>query len=153
VAGFDPLLQFVEEDDVIRSLEHVTHDRIPGVFNVAGAGKVPWSEVVSACGAAILPLPPLCTRLAAAPLVRLRLIAFPAELDSLLRFGRGVDTASLEGTGFTFRYTTAGVVDSFVRSLRLRRSTALAAAPYTYHHDVEQFFRRSPAVVHPPADG
>ena len=30
IAGFDPLVQFVEEDDVVRALEHVTRHRIPG---------------------------------------------------------------------------------------------------------------------------
>ena len=36
IAGFDPLVQFIEEDDVVRALEYVTGHRIPGVFNVAG---------------------------------------------------------------------------------------------------------------------
>src|SRR5664280_3223176 len=47
IAGFDPLVQFIEEDDVVRALEYVTGRQLPGVFNVAGAGKLPWSEVAS----------------------------------------------------------------------------------------------------------
>ena len=62
IAGFDPLVQFVEEDDVVRALEYVTGRRLPGVFNVAGAGKLPWSEVASICGAFLLPLPPFRPR-------------------------------------------------------------------------------------------
>src|ERR1022692_3206220 len=62
IAGFDPLVQFIEEDDVVRALESVTGHRIPGVFNVAGSGKLPWSEVASICGAYLLPLPPLRPR-------------------------------------------------------------------------------------------
>ena len=58
IAGFDPLVQFIEEDDVVRALEYVTGHRIPGVFNVAGAGKLPWSEVASICNGYLLPLPP-----------------------------------------------------------------------------------------------
>ena len=146
VAGYDPLLQFLEEDDVVRCLEHVTRHRIPGLYNVAGAGKLPWSEVIAFCGARRLSLPPFGTRAAAAPLVRLGLIEFPPELDRLLRYGRGMDTSRLEKTGFTCRYTTAGAVDSFIRATRLRRSIGKAPPSYTYEQDVEQFFRHSPAV-------
>ena len=62
IAGFDPLVQFIEEDDVVRALEYVTNHRIPGVFNVAGAGKLPWSEVASISGAFLVPLSPFRPR-------------------------------------------------------------------------------------------
>src|SRR5947199_8321965 len=45
ILGFDPSMQFVEEDDVIRAIEFVVKNQIPGIFNVAGDGRVPWSEV------------------------------------------------------------------------------------------------------------
>ena len=80
VAGYDPLVQFVEEDDVVRCLEHVTRHRIPGLYNVAGPGKLPWSEVAEICGTRLLPLPPVATQCMAAPMVRLGLIDFPPEL-------------------------------------------------------------------------
>ena len=148
IAGYDPLLQFVEEDDVVRCLEHVTRHRIPGLYNVAGSGRLPWSEMAALCGTRLLPLPPAGTRVAAAPLVRMRLIDFPPELEGLLRYGRGIDTSRLTKTGFQCRYTTAGTVDSFIRATRLRRSLGNAPPSYTYEQDVEQFFRRSSAVVH-----
>jgi UDP-glucose 4-epimerase len=146
VAGFDPLVQFVEEDDVVRALEHVTRRRVPGIYNVAGAGKLPWSEVAALCSTRLLALPPYGTGLAARPLVQMKLIEFPPELELLLRFGRGVDTSRIAATGFEHRYTTAGAVESFVRALRLRRTIGEARPSYTYEHEVEQFFRRSPSV-------
>jgi len=149
IAGFDPLVQFVEEDDVVRALEHVTRRRIPGIYNVAGAGRLPWSEVAAMCGTRLLPLPPVGTRVAAAPLIRLGLIDFPPEVESLLRFGRGVDTSRIVATGFEHRYTTSGVIESFMRAMRLRRNVGQARPTYTYEHEVEQFFRRSPSVVAP----
>ena len=152
VAGYDPLLQFVEEDDVVRSLEHVTRHRIPGLYNVAGAGRLPWSEVASMCGTRLLPLPPVASRAVAAGLVRVGLIDYPPELDGLLRYGRGIDTSRLSKTGYTCRYTTAGAVESFIRATRLRRSLGKGPTAYTYEQDVEQFFRRSSAVVHHGAD-
>jgi UDP-glucose 4-epimerase len=152
VAGYDPLVQFVEEDDVVRCLEHVTRHRVPGLYNVAGAGRLPWSEVAEMCGTRLLPFPPLATQSVAAPMVRLGLIDFPPELGDLLRYGRGVDTSRLAKTGFTCRYTSAGTVDSFIRALRLRRSVGKPPASYTYEQDIEQFFRHSSAVVHISGD-
>ncbi len=149
IFGFDPLVQFVEEDDVVRAVDFVTRDRLPGVFNVAGHGRLPWSEVASICGTRLLRLPPVHPTLAVAPLVRLRVFDLPAELEALLRYGRGVDTRRLIDAGFDYRYTSAGAVESFVRAVRLRRSTGRRPTSYTYEHDVEQFFRHSPSVVQP----
>jgi UDP-glucose 4-epimerase len=149
IAGFDPLLQFVEESDVVRCLEHVTRHRIGGVFNVAGDGKVSWHEVAHLCRAAVLPLPHVGTGLVAAPLCRLGVIDLPDELELLLRYGRGVDTSRLAATGFRLRYSTLGAVHSFLRALHLRRSVGREPSSYTFEQDVEEFFRRSPAVVRP----
>jgi UDP-glucose 4-epimerase len=148
IAGFDPLVQFVEEDDVVRALEFVTANPVPGVFNVAGEGKLPWSEVASFGGAHLLPLPPLRPRAFAAPLERLGTIRFPPEMESLARYGRGVDTSKLREAGFDYRYSSAGAVVSFARANNLRRATGGSNTPeYRYEQDVEQFFRHSPAVV------
>jgi UDP-glucose 4-epimerase len=147
VAGFDPLLQFVEEDDVVRALEFATSHHLPGVFNVAGAGKIPWSEIASISGAYLLPLPPIRPGLFALPLRFLGGLQFPPEMEGLARFGRGVDTSRLLAAGFEYRYTTAGAVDSFARANNLRRATGDGGPEYRYEQDVEQFFRHSPAVV------
>jgi UDP-glucose 4-epimerase len=147
IAGFDPLVQFVEEDDVVRALQYVTGRQIPGVFNVAGAGKLPWSEVASICGAFPLLLPPVKARAFAAPLRRLGAIQFPPEMEGLIRFGRGVDTSRLIEHGFHYRYTSAGAVESFAQANNLRRATGPDGPAYRYEQDVEQFFRHSPAVI------
>jgi UDP-glucose 4-epimerase len=147
IAGFDPLVQFIEEDDVVRALEYVTGHRIPGVFNVAGEGKLPWSEVASIGGGFLLPLPPFRPRAFVAPLRRLGTVQFPPEMEGLIRYGRGVDTTKLMAAGFEFRYTSAGAVESFARANNLRRATGTGDPAYRYEQDVEQFFRHSPAVV------
>lgn len=147
IFGFDPLVQFVEEDDVVRSLAFVTRERVPGVFNVAGEGHLPWSEVAAICGTRLLPLPPVHPAWAIAPLVRMGIYAMPPELEDLLRYGRGIDTRRLVAAGFDFRYTSAGAVRNFSRALHLRRGAGRPPASYKYEHDVEQFFRHSPSVV------
>ena len=45
ILGFDPRVQFVHEDDVVGALMYATNNDVPGVYNVAGDGNMPWSEV------------------------------------------------------------------------------------------------------------
>jgi UDP-glucose 4-epimerase len=142
--GFDPLLQFIAEDDVVAALLHVTLGGIPGLYNVAGEGRLPWSEVASICGTRLVPLSPW-SPLKIRPLARL--FDLPPELEDLLRYGRGVDTRRFASTGFTYNSTSAGAVRKFIRAVRLRRQSGRTPRSYTYEHDVEQFFRHSPSIV------
>src|SRR5205814_7149661 len=121
ILGYDPLMQFIEEDDVVRCLEWVMSEQVPGIYNVAGDGRLPWSEVVAICGKRMWPLPPVLTNLAAGPLARLGL-DLPPEMLDLLRYGRGVDNRRLKRAGFEYRYTSAGAVESFARAFRLRKT-------------------------------
>ena len=147
IFGFDPLVQVVDEDDVVRALELATRRLLPGVFNVAGPGRLPWSEVAGICGTRLLPLPPVRPALAVAPLLRLGVLDLPPELEALLRYGRGVDTRRLVEAGFAYRRTSASAVAAFARRLRVRKGAGRPPAGYTYELDVEQFFRHSPSVV------
>jgi UDP-glucose 4-epimerase len=144
IFGFDPLLQFIEEDDVVRALLHVTRSGIPGLYNVAGDGRLPWSEVANICGTRLVPVSPY-SPLKLRPLARL--FDLPAELEDLLRYGRGVDTRRLAATGFAYQTTSAGAVRNFIRAVRLRKQSGRLPQSYKYEHDVEQFFRHSPSVV------
>jgi UDP-glucose 4-epimerase len=146
IFGFDPLFQFVEEDDVVRSIDYVTRTGLPGIYNVAGDGRLPWSEVAAICGKRLIPLPPIGTELAAAPLARLN-VELPQELLDLLRYGRGVDNRKLKAAGFQYGYTSAGAVQNFTRAVRLQRAVGTRRPQYRYEQDVEQFFRHSPAVI------
>jgi UDP-glucose 4-epimerase len=143
--GFDSRFQFVHEDDVVRSIEFVLDHQVPGVFNVAGDGLLPWSEVARICGKRTIPMPPFGMGLATAPLRRIG-VDLPPELLELLKYGRGVDNRRLQRAGFKYNFTSAGTVKAFVEALRLRNVVG-AEPEYTYQRDVEQFFRHSPAVV------
>jgi UDP-glucose 4-epimerase len=147
VFGFDPLLQFVEEDDVVRSIEFAMRNDLAGIYNVAGDGRLPWSEVVAICGKRTFPLPPFFTEAATRPLERARILDLPAETLALLRYGRGVDNRRLKQRGFAYRYTSAGAVESYAEASRLRKTVGESRPAYKYERDVENFFRRSPAVV------
>ena len=147
VFGFDPRLQFVHEVDVVRAIMFVLDRRLAGVYNVAGDGLLPWSEVAAICAKPVVPLPPLGRRLYTAPLRRLG-VDLPPELLDLLTYGRGADNRRLKQAGFDYRTTSAGAVRSFAEAARLRKVVGGdGRAAYRYERDVEQFFRHSPAVV------
>jgi UDP-glucose 4-epimerase len=145
--GFDPRLQFTHEDDVVNALMYTTTHDVAGIYNVAGDGMVTWSEVCRIMGRPRLPLPPVLAGFAVEPLRALRLLDMPPEMLALLRYGRGVDNSRFKRTGFRYKYTTAGAVDAFARSLRLQRAIGSDGPEYRYERDVETFFRHSPAVV------
>jgi UDP-glucose 4-epimerase len=146
VLGFDPRFQFVHEDDVVRALMFVLDRQIPGIFNVAGDGLLPWSEAVAICGKHRAYLPPFGTGLFAASLSRLGM-PLPPEVIDLLTYGRGVDNRRLKDAGFQYEHTSAGAVEAFAQSLRLRSTVGDPRPAYRYERDVEQFFRHSPAVI------
>ncbi len=149
LAGFDPRFQFVHSDDVVRAMLFALERHLSGVYNVAGDGVVPWSEVAAICGKRTVPLTPYGTALAAR-LMRPVGIDLPDEILELMRYGRGVDNRLLTAEGFEYRYTTAGAIDAFARALRLERTVGNARPVYRYQRDVETFFRHSPAVIRDP---
>ena len=146
VFGYDPRVQFVHEVDVVRAIMHVLDHDLGGIYNVAGDGLLPWSEVAAICAKRLAPLPPVGRQLVASTLSRLGIVDMPIELIELLTYGRGADNRRLKATGFTYRYTSAGAVHAYAEAARLRRTVG-RQVPYHYERDVEQFFRHSPAVV------
>lgn len=147
IFGFDPRVQFVHEDDVCDSLVYATMHEVPGVYNVAGDGNLPWSEVCTIVGKRRLPVSPFFTSLALEPLRLLRVWDLPPEALQLLRYGRSMDNARYKRAGFHYKYTSAGTVEAFAQGLRLDATIGEKNPTYRYQREVEDFFRHSPAVV------
>lgn len=147
IFGFDPRLQFTHHEDVLGSLLFCTQHDVPGIYNVAADGLLPWSEVCAIVGKRRVPLPPVGTNLFVGPLRRLGVLQLPPEALDLLRYGRGVDNRRFKRAGFRYHYTSAGAVAAFADALRLEKSLGDARPAYRYERDVENFFRHSPAVV------
>ncbi len=144
--GFDPRYQLIHVDDVVAALEHAVERDLPGIYNAAADGVLALSEVISLLGKRPLPiLPPVGTSLAVAPLRALGVRISP-EMESQLRYGRGVDNRRLKSTGFRFSHTTRETVLKFAEHLRLRAVQRGAQEPYLYEKEVEDFLRWSPSV-------
>jgi UDP-glucose 4-epimerase len=84
LAGFDPMVQLIHEDDVARALALALRPGIRGIFNVCGPGELPLSAVLRELGRAPLPVPHLIARPLLDKLFQYRLAGFTsAELDHL----------------------------------------------------------------------
>jgi UDP-glucose 4-epimerase len=57
VLGFDPLFQFLHEEDVVRAIVLTVEKRPRGVFNVAGPQPLPLVRVIREAGRTPVPLP------------------------------------------------------------------------------------------------
>jgi UDP-glucose 4-epimerase len=147
ILGFDPRVQFVHQADVVGALMYATNNDVPGVYNVAADGNMPWSEVCTLVGKPRVPLSPWLTNLAAEPLRRLRLWDLPPEALQVLRFGRAMDNTRYQQAGFRYQYTNAGTIEAFARGLRLAKTIGDKNPTYRYQREVEDFFRHSPAVI------
>ena len=101
ILGFDPRVQFVHSDDVVGALMYATNNDVPGVYNVAGDGNMPWSEVCATIGKPRVPLSPWFTNLSSEPLRMLRLWDLPPEALQMLRYGRTLDNVRFQQAGFT----------------------------------------------------
>ena len=53
IFGFDPRFQLIHEVDVVRSILFVLENDLAGIYNVAGDGMLPWSEVATICGVTV----------------------------------------------------------------------------------------------------
>jgi UDP-glucose 4-epimerase len=145
--GFDPRVQFVHEDDVVGALTYASGHDVPGIYNVAGNGSIPWSEVCAIVGKNRAPITPVLTNLVAEPLRMVGLMPLPPETLMWLRYGREIDNDRYKRVGFRYHYTTAGCVEAFARGLRLAGAVGEKNPSYRYQREVEDFFRHSPAVV------
>jgi UDP-glucose 4-epimerase len=84
LAGFDPMVQLIHEDDVARALALALRPGVRGIFNVCGPGELPLSAVLRELGRAPIPVPHLIARPLLDKLFQYRLAGFPsAELDHL----------------------------------------------------------------------
>lgn len=119
--GYDPLLQFVHEDDCLYVFERAALERHPGVFNVVGRGVLPLSTLLRLAGKRVLPLPsPLLYRLRYYP-SQAQTGDPPAGFYDYLRYLWVADGERGWRTFGEPEYTTKEAWISFVASQRLQR--------------------------------
>jgi UDP-glucose 4-epimerase len=84
LAGFDPMVQLIHQEDLARALRCALKPGARGVYNVVGPGEVQLSAVLRELGRRPIPVPHLLAKPLLTRLWQSRLSGFPApELDHL----------------------------------------------------------------------
>ncbi|CAN5924276.1 N/A [soil metagenome] len=109
--GFDPLFQFMHEQDVVSSLCVALDKRPRGVFNVAGPQPVPLSMVIRETGRTNIPIPEIVF---AMMLGRFGLPKLPHGALEHIKYPVTVDgSAFKKATGFEHQYDEKGAMKAF----------------------------------------
>lgn len=142
VFGFDPRLQFLDEEDAVSALAHATLNDCRGTYNVAGAGVVVLSQAIALLGKINAPVIPFVGGTTTMRVLeRFGLVDFPPEFVRVLQYGRVVDTTRLHlDLGFHPQSTTMQTVADHGRQRRAR-GVLDADAPYRYEAELEEFLR------------
>jgi len=113
VLGYDPLYQFMHDEDAARAICTALDKRLRGVFNVAGPQPMPLSWLIQKAGRRQVPLPePLL------PLVfgRLGFSRLPAGAVEHLKYPIVIDDSSfVAATGFHPQWDEEQTVSDFGR--------------------------------------
>ncbi len=120
--GYDPLLQFVHEDDAIDAFHRVVQHDFAGVYNIVGSGVLPLSTLLKLAGKAHIPILHVVAYPMAEALWLAQAAEAPAAFLDYLRFlwVADGDKARVE-MGFEPKYSTKEAWMAFVGSRRLRK--------------------------------
>ncbi len=82
--GFDPMIQVIHEDDVVRAIRAALNPGVKGIFNLAGPEPLPLSRIIKILGRPSVAFPYTLGKIMLQRMWSLRLTNFPApELDHI----------------------------------------------------------------------
>jgi len=111
ILGYDPLFQFMHEEDVVVALTCTLDARPRGVFNVAGPQPVPLSVVIRETGRTSIPVP---APLLGAALGRFGLPKLPQGALDHIRYPITVDSSAFRhATGFSHTHDEKGAMRAY----------------------------------------
>jgi UDP-glucose 4-epimerase len=117
VLGFDPLFQFIDEQDMARAVIVSLNAQGSGVYNVAGEGVLSYSKAIELSRALPIPVPPLGLKWVGAALSRAGL-SIPRYLFEYFKY-----PVVMNDSGFqkTFHFQPKVETASALKSLALGR--------------------------------
>ena len=108
VIGFNPMLQFIHEDDLALAFTLTIEKEVRGTFNIAGAGAIPLHAAIELIGATAVPLPEFALRMVITRLFRWGLYPFPRGAMDFVKYQCTLDDSSFRAaTGFEPRNSLA----------------------------------------------
>jgi UDP-glucose 4-epimerase len=122
VLGYDPLVQFIHEDDAVRAQITALSCNVSGIFNIVGRGVLPLSTGVHMSGKIPVPfISPLCRSFFAAGYAS-RIWDLPSDIVPFFQF-ICVGDAKKAGDllGFVAKYSSRQALKSMIEANRLRK--------------------------------
>jgi len=115
VRGYDPIMQFVHEDDTAEAFYLAATKNVSGAFNLAADEGLRYSELAKELGKPFVTIPAWFIYSLVETLYRLRLLPFgKAQLD-YIRYPLSMDVTKIqEELGFTPKYTSRQTLHSFL---------------------------------------
>lgn len=122
VMGYDPLMQFIHEVDVIDIFKFVLDRDIVGEINVASDGVLPISEILRLGNIAPLPIPYFILKNVVSFLWNGQLIKYPVGFMNYMKYVWNVDNEKLtKEIGFIPKYSSLEAIKNYLGTRRLRR--------------------------------
>jgi UDP-glucose 4-epimerase len=119
VLGFDPLFQFMHEEDVAEAICVALDHKLRGVYNVSGPEPIPLSTVIDGARRTRVPVPEIVFRFA---LGRFGLPRIPTSAVAHLKYAVVMDTSAFRAaTGFAPEHDDVATLDSFARAAPISR--------------------------------
>jgi UDP-glucose 4-epimerase len=115
IFGFNPMMQFIHEEDVAEAIALTLETGARGVFNLVGPGAVPLKVAIRETGGTAVPLLVNVARDVVTRLFRYGLYPFPADAIDFAKYPCTIDGRRFqEATGFKPLYT----LEETLRSVR-----------------------------------
>lgn len=102
ILGFDPMLQFIHEEDLAEAVAVTLEKGIHGFFNVTGSGAVPLKVAIRESGSRPVAIPESVARVVIGNLFRLGLFPFPPGAIDFVKYPCTVEGSRFRAaTGFS----------------------------------------------------
>ncbi len=126
--GYDPLMQFVHEQDVVDAFVQAVAGDHRGAFNIAGDGVLPYSTVLALMGKIPLPMPSFLAYPMSQALWMTQIFDSPPNFLDFLRFLCVADAEKAKRVmGWKPRYDIKATILDFLGVQKLPQVTTAAA--------------------------
>jgi UDP-glucose 4-epimerase len=106
VLGFNPMMQFMHEEDLAEAIARTLESGVRGIFNVVGPGAVPLKVAIRETGGRAVPLPESAARATIESLFRFGLYHLPSAAIDFVKYPCTIDGRRFrQATKFTPLFT------------------------------------------------
>ncbi|MEN9808552.1 MAG: hypothetical protein RLZZ488_119 [Pseudomonadota bacterium] len=121
VLGYDPLLQFIHEDDAVQAAQLAIFSKARGAFNIVGKGVLPLSTGIHLSGRVPVPVAtPVCRTVFSIGFA-MRLWDLPSSMVPFFQYICVADGARAHKVlGFAPRYSSRQALKALIEAARLR---------------------------------